>query len=129
MLRYAGVKQTNDLTEELLDGVLKNAGDLFSYRVCFKELSLSRLDDIIDLGFTRMKSNNLGKNLEGCNKIILFAATVGQKIDRLIERYSIVSPSKALMLSAIGSERIEALCDVFNEEIKKATSFRRFFVT
>ena len=47
----------------------------------------------------------------------MFAATVGVGIDRLITRYSIVSPARSLMLQAIGTERAEALCDLFCREI------------
>ena len=38
---------------------------------------------------------------------------VGADIDRLIAKHSRLSPSRALMLQAIGAERIEALCDAF----------------
>ena len=49
----------------------------------------------------------------GCREAVLFAATVGVGLDRLIARYGAVAPSRAVMLQAIGAERIEALCDVF----------------
>ena len=45
------------------------------------------------------------------------AATVGVGIDRLIAKYSRISPSKALMLQAIGAERIEALCNAFCNDL------------
>ena len=50
---------------------------------------------------------------------ILFAATVGVEIDRLIGKYGRLSPTKALLFQAIGAERIEALCDAFCADIKK----------
>ena len=50
---------------------------------------------------------------------MIFAATVGFEIDRLIMKYTRLSPSHALMLSALGAERIEALCVAFCEDIKK----------
>ena len=40
-------------------------------------------------------------------------ATVGIELDRLIIKYSHLSPTKALLLQALGAERIEALCDTF----------------
>ena len=44
-------------------------------------------------------------------------ATVGIEIDRLIARYSKIQPSRSVMLQAIGTERVEALCDVFCTEL------------
>ena len=49
---------------------------------------------------------------------VVFAATIGLELDRLIARYSRLQPVKALMFQAIGAERVEALCDAFNEEVK-----------
>ena len=46
---------------------------------------------------------------------MLFAATIGVGMDRLIARYSALSPSKALALEAIGDERVESLCDYYND--------------
>ena len=40
--------------------------------------------------------------------------------DRLAQKYSRVSPVKALFLEAVGNERIEALCDVFCGEYANA---------
>ena len=35
------------------------------------------------------------------------------------EKYNAISPAKAFMLQAIGAERIEALCDIFEQDIKQ----------
>ena len=50
-------------------------------------------------------------------RIILFAATVGAPFDRLIQKYSLLAPSKALIMQAIGAERVESLCDAFCEKM------------
>ena len=42
-------------------------------------------------------------------------------LDRLIARYSSLSPVRALCLQAIGAERIESLCDTFQTELCYAT--------
>ena len=67
--------------------------------------------------FAKIKSKDLAKNLTGCKRAVLFAATVGIGIERLAAKYSLVSPSKSLCFEAIGSERAEALCDAFNAEV------------
>ncbi len=63
-------------------------------------------------------SSNLCKNLCECKKAIVFCATVGIELDRLIKKYERIAPSKAVMLHAFGSERVEALCDAFCDDIK-----------
>ena len=51
--------------------------------------------------------------------MVLFGASIGIEIDRLIAKYSRVSPLKALVFQAIGAERIERLCDEFSRDIAK----------
>ena len=64
-------------------------------------------------------SNDLNKNLIGCDRIIVFAATIGIEIDRLISKYGRLSPAKALCFQAIGAERIESLCETFNNDMRE----------
>ena len=72
--------------------------------VCFSSLTL--------------ESQALARNLKKCTRVLLFAATVGLELDRLIAKYSKLSPSRALVLQALGAERVEALCDAFLSDLK-----------
>lgn len=108
ILRYAGVRGDAPEIEALLDECIKESEDKLAYKVCYGGFPVSFFDSV--------GSKDLKKHLEGCNKVILFAATVGIGIDRLIARYASVSPTKSLLFQAIGAERIEALCDEFNSE-------------
>ena len=94
-----------------------------AYRVCWREFPISFCDGVVDLAFVKSGSVNLGENLKNCSRILVFAATVGIEVDRLIARYGAMSPTKALFFQAIGAERIESLCDIFcieqREEKKK----------
>ena len=56
----------------------------------------------------------------------MFSATVGIEIDRFIRKYGRISPTKALFFQAIGSERVEALADKFNEEIREEARAKGF---
>ena len=118
-LRYAGVKDSTPETDDLLDECIALAKDCWQYRVCWEEYAVSQTGNQLDLGFAQITSDALCVNLRGCEKIVLFAATVGFGIDRLIARYKSTSPSKAHMLQALGAERIESLCDAFHEEIRQ----------
>lgn len=109
--RYAGCPEGSD---ELLLEVLSELSPL-SYRVAYCELPLQK-GDCPALGFTADDSRDLSKALAGCDRILLFAATIGRLPDVLAARYNRLSPAKALFLQAVGTERIEALCDAFCRE-------------
>lgn len=117
ILRYAGVKGNVPEIDAVLEECIAETDGKLSYKVCYAESDISHSDEGTDLGFMKTTSKDLAKNLEGCTQIIVFAATVGIELDRLIAKYSRVSPVKALIFQAIGAERIEALCDVFSENI------------
>ena len=119
ILRYALCKDADENITALLDKCIKECENAFTYNVCWCELPAKITDGEIDLSVLKTDSQALCKNLSGCRKIILFGATVGIEIDRLIAKYGRISPAKAVMFQAIGAERIEALCDAFNEEIKE----------
>ncbi len=120
-LRYAGSKTTDAETKALLTSCLDEVWDKLCYRVCYCELEPDIKDDVCDFGAFKLKSKNLAGNLANCRSVVLFSATIGIEVDRLIFKYSRISPSKALMIQAIGAERIEALCDMFCADIKGET--------
>ena len=117
ILRYAGCKEADNSIRELLDECIEEARDNLTYKVCYRELSVCTDGKICDFEYFCVPSEKLSVNLRGCKKVIIFAATVGTALDRLIAKYNRIAPSKAVMLHAIGSERIEALCDAFCEDI------------
>ncbi len=111
ILRYAGVRGDGDETLQALLGECLQACDgAFTYRVCYAELTKTEFFELFP------PSETAKGWTENCEKIVLFAATVGLEIDRLVNRYASVSTAKALLFQAIGAERIEALCDRFCEE-------------
>ena len=119
VLRYMGGGHSDAEVEHLLDAVIDEAQDAFTYRACARELPILIEGERIDMGFATVQSRDLAKCLADCDAVILFAATVGVGIDRLITRYSRLSPARALCMQALGSERIEALCDALCEEWKR----------
>ena len=126
VLRYAGASSENAEISALLDECIADIEDKLSYKVCYREFPIHACEGEVELGFCRVKSKALCKNLSGCDRIILFAATVGVEIDRLIARAAATSAAKATMLQALGSERVEALCDAFNDMIKNEATSRGY---
>ena len=112
LLCYArsGGEEPPLLGECLAEAEMKAPGPC---RVCWRRFEIAVGPEAVDLGFTSLASQSLRRHLRGCGHIILFAATTGLGIDRLVARYGGVSPAKAFLFDAIGTERIETLCDVF----------------
>ena len=114
IMRYAGIRQPDPETDALLDSCLEEALRHISYKLCYTRLPVKNLPE---------KFREL-EILKDCDEAIMFASTLGIEYDRLISRYGVSSPARALMLQAIGAERIESLCDLFCAEFENAT--RRF---
>lgn len=113
ILRYAGAGEADDALDGMLDACASAARDALTYRVAYATYPITPTETGLDLGFALTPSRDLAKNLLGCERVLLFCATVGMAIDRLILREGVRSPAKALLLEAIGSAHAEALCDAF----------------
>ena len=111
ILRYAGAGDSD--IGELLNDCIAEAQGALEYKVCYMELPVKICGELCQIGELSFLSCDLAKNLSGCIRAVIFAATVGTGIDRLIMKYGRISPSRALIFQAIGAERIEALCDRF----------------
>lgn len=119
VLRYMGGREASEEVAELLTSAIEEAKNAFSYRAIVCELPIVSNGERLDLGFATVESRDLSKNLAGCDRILLLAATVGVGIDRLMARYGRLSPARALCMEAIGSERVEALCDAACEVLSR----------
>ncbi len=117
IFRYARCVQPGPAERALLDEVLAEVGGKLAYKVCWREFDVTCTDDLCDFGGIAVRSRSLAAALEGCEKAVIFAATIGLELDRMIVRYNRLSPSKALFFQALGAERVEALCDKFCAEL------------
>ncbi len=129
ILRYAGCREEAEDVLSLLKECINEAKDQLTYKVCYCELPVKINGNICDFEAFGAQSESLASRLKSCERVILFAATVGVGLDRLVAKYSRISPAKAVMLQAIGAERIEALCDAFCEDMAKdySTSLKTRF--
>ena len=73
----------------------------------------------ITAGTLSFTSKDLAKNHEGCSETVMFAATLGPKIDMLVKRYQIITLTRAVVFNAVAITAIEAYCDSINNQIKK----------
>ena len=118
ILRYAGARDSgSELVASVIDECIEEALRSLTYQVCYRVFSVSEAEGALNLGFAVTDSETVHSRLCGCDYIVLFGATIGVAMDRLIAKYSRIAPSRALLMQAIGTERIEALCDSFDHFI------------
>lgn len=123
ILRYAGAHGQAESLDALLTQCLAECEALFPEgRVCFCTVPVSVAEHTVVFPFASVESASLAKHLSHCTEAVLFAATVGILLDRCLEKYSRTAVSKALLLQAIGTERIEALCDCFCADTAEAAA-------
>ena len=106
--RYAGMTGRDAQVETLIDECVSKLPPITG-RVCYTEIGTAELIH---------RSHDLGRCIADCRSLIVMAATVGVEPDRLIARYASISPSAALIYQAVGAERIECLCDVFEADLR-----------
>lgn len=98
--------------QELFDECLAECRRVIYPRACYMSLPVS-IDDIhIDFTVFDVYSKALADNLAGSEKCVLMGATIGIGIDRIISKYSSLSPVKAWICQSIGAEYIENYCDI-----------------
>lgn len=117
---YMGLrsKAPDEQVEELFSSCLEEVKNAVSYKACFTEVTLEfPKENEVFSGFGTVKSEKLFRHLRDCKTAYIFAATAGTGIDRLISRYKVLSPSKSLMIDAIGSAAVEGWCNRLNDDI------------
>lgn len=119
VLHYAQCKNNDSQMQTLIDECLAELKNKLTFKVCFVEMPVKITGDKCDFDLFFVNSKDLAKNLAGCKGVIMFAATIGVAPDRLIAKYGRISPSKSLIMQAIGTERIESLCNMFQNDISK----------
>ena len=80
----------------------------------------NNISSVCNLGFTKVKSHDLCKNLKGCTEAFVFAVTLGLDAERHLLTLSKTSSSRHFICDAYYSALAEAVCDKAEEIIKKS---------
>ena len=121
ILRYASCRKEDETVNELLDEIIAECEKqkIFSGGVSFICVPVNIEENRIDFSYFTVESCDLKKNLAGCSSAVIFAATVGIKFDQYLRRFQQTSITKTALLQALGAERVENVCNQFNDEVKK----------
>ena len=131
VFRYLGYKsgEINSQTSNLVENITSEVEASLNLKACYKRFPVFEKDNgCLDLGFAAVKSENLKKNLKNCHEIILFAATIGFDTDRIIQKYSRISPSRAVVAQAAGTAAIEEWCNILCREFEKESNMNNEYL-
>lgn len=109
--RYMYSYNKQEELKGLISECIRECENSFSPRGVYLRLPVKIKENNINLSAFSVKSDGLAKLLKDSDECVLFGATVGIDIDRIIKRYSVISPVKALTFNAIGTEVLECFCD------------------
>lgn len=128
--RYLGYGKSmpDDVTKQNIEQCIEEELSVISPRHVYREFDLEMEGDLVKAGNITFKSSNLSKNLLGCDKIILFAATLGNGPDRLMNKYQKLSISKAAICQAVAAAIIEEYCDECQRSIEELEAERGYYV-
>lgn len=119
-VRYLGYGKNavDDQTLRLIADSFKNLQSVMSRKSVYRIFDLEQADEEnIRFGDLAVKSKNLGKNLQGCDKIVLFGATLGIGVDQLLLRTSKTDMAKTVVLQSCAAVLLEEYCDECQEQI------------
>ena len=117
--RYLSICKGDTQSDELISWGISQIYKVAKPRAVYFIDKILLMDDQITFSFDTVKSTSLSKNLCGCDRAFVFCATIGIEVDRLIQKYAKIEPSKSVVLNSVASALIEEFCDYVNDLLKK----------
>ncbi len=125
ILRYLGYRgQTPDaVSAALIDSCVEDLRRVIQPRSYTRIFPIAwgarTAEDCVEIGIADMtiRSRSLTRNLKGCTRAALMAATIGIGPDRLIRRAEIANMAKAAVYQAASAAMVEAWCNQVNQRI------------
>ena len=118
-------KTTLSLIRESLEELEKISGPKCIYRIF--EFSFLQ-DGELQIFNLHIKSKNLYKNLYGCEQVVLFGATIGSEVDRMLRVYELTDMPRAVVMQACAAAMLEEYCDKMQDEIARQLAAENLYL-
>ena len=119
-LGYRGGARPEGEAEAQVRACIQQVEQAAQPRAVSRLFPLTRLGgNKLALGPLEVESAALARNLLGCEQVVLFAATLGLEVDRLIARAAAGRVSQGAICQAAGAALIEAYCDQVNDALRQ----------
>lgn len=111
-LRYMGAGKDDTATGVLADTVYLKLRNEVQARHVLKCSDCKVSEEGVELGGgVKLQSKDLARHLQGCNKVLLLAATLGSRIDIAVRRLALTSVAEGAAAQAVAAALIESYCD------------------
>jgi hypothetical protein len=130
IFRYLGYrgKPAGEEVLKSIDFCLEELERVVSPRWLSRTFPVALQPDAVAIGGIEITSKDLRGHLEGCGEAVLFAATLGPRVDLLLLRYSKIDMSKTVILQACAAAATESCCDEFEQEIAEEAGKRGLYL-
>ncbi len=121
ILRYLGHcgQEIPANVEERIKECCRELEQAVVIKAVWREYPLTVREHVLDMSCLQTSSKNLERNLRDCEKILIFGATLGSRVDGLLRKYGRLQMSKAVILQAASVAMLETFCDWQNELLRK----------
>ena len=119
-VRYLGYgkNEVDDKTLQEIQDSFRELERLADKKSIYRIFELSLKDENeLKIGNVEIYSRNLRTNLKDCKQVVLFAATLGAEVDRLIRKMQVVDMAKAVVMQACAATLLEEYSDELQQKI------------
>lgn len=129
VLRYLGAPPDapEALRDEIRDVWTAMEGQIVP-RSLWREFSCSVDTDAVAFGGVVWRSVDLARHLRGCEKLLLFAATLGAEADRMVRQEQLRSMTRGAIVHAAGAAMVEQFCDARQEALSQEYEGRGLYL-
>lgn len=121
--RYLGYGRNipDETVKALVDECEEELTELISPKRVYRFFDITYRDEnTVKTEVLSLESSALSRNLRGCFRLAMTAATLGPKVDILLQKYSRISPGKAVVIQALAAAAMEDYMDEIEEEIRNS---------
>lgn len=119
--RYLGYgrQKPEENVAELIRQCERELENVAAPKAVWREFPMTIRGHVVDMTCLQTVSKSLERNLKDCERILLFGATLGSRVDVLLQRYGRLQMSKAVVLQAVSVTMLESWCDWKNELLRR----------
>ena len=127
ILKYLGFRG-QELTEEIAAQIRRCSDEVLAAATPRLTYRLAPLDNGAVLGVT-FAGNDIPRMLEPCEEVVLFGATLGPGVERLMMRWEVVNAADSVIRDACASTAIENICNNFESDMRRAVEAEGRYLT
>ena len=115
-LGYRALHQPDETIDRMIDECILEMQKVLRPNLVYDEFDIRVEDGKCIINDAEISSSHLAKNPSGCNKVVMFEATIGSEADKLIRITNVKDSAKACVLQATGAMFIEEFVNAFNDK-------------